>query len=746
MRVVALDVGGTLTMVLENGVSDTLVLNQLDENIAFGIPNITALTYFIQKLSECGVFFSLHSGDNYLTTQELLSKLNTKKIRIPFALMPVYDPKKFPNHDYNNPKILYVHGKTFKEHESLPDGESITDYKVVAGFGKGHRPDGKADLRVALIHAANRYAFHCKNVPADVNKAESYVFDDADPVINVASREGWNGVAINQQKTLVGGLFQVYQSIKPSLSHEERMLKKEQDIVSHDLTRIFERVYLGTRAAAIPDYLALTNRPDAMITIISLSGNFNPLVDSISFDQATLSALPPEKYLRIKIADSRGGNETTSAEKWSIALFDRAYQVMSAAYDKGSKIVVHCDAGANRSPAVMLYFLMKKFNLPFSMAKNIIINERPATENSELIAYLEEQLIPHANSAETLTDANLSILDAEISLAKTAPSIWACMDAEQLEKTLPESQDFMKLIFRNENPECTVSDYWNSLAANQKQSFLVEAAYGKLRTKTAQWEIKDKELRRHILYKTALTLADITFYSFIPNDGRDKFIENGSRGMLASERWNKLSLDEKKNAIKECPLVLHPCIAKFFEEQPVVSVPPSKNTSIWAGMTYNTLGDLLPNSGPTLKFFTNKTEDERKRLIDASQFWDGLSEKDRQKWLALAVMEDLLPEEISKKTTLLSFDELTVSALQSGPEKDALLRDPMLQNAYWNLLTNNDKRALFIKHRVVIQPRYRGFFAEELITDDNKRVTFFSGAKTSRQDAASAAENLPYAR
>jgi len=45
--------------------------------------------------------------------------------------------------------------------------------------------------------------------------------------------------------------------------------------------------------------------------------------------------------------------------------------------DNGKPTLIHCQAGKFRSAAVVIYYIMKKYNLSFDMAENYVKSKRP---------------------------------------------------------------------------------------------------------------------------------------------------------------------------------------------------------------------------------------------------------------------------------------------------------------------------------------------------------------------------------
>lgn len=55
----------------------------------------------------------------------------------------------------------------------------------------------------------------------------------------------------------------------------------------------------------------------------------------------------------------------------------QAYNFIDDALMRGENVVVHCMAGMSRSPTIVIYYLMKKFNMSFDQANNFVRIRRP---------------------------------------------------------------------------------------------------------------------------------------------------------------------------------------------------------------------------------------------------------------------------------------------------------------------------------------------------------------------------------
>jgi len=59
---------------------------------------------------------------------------------------------------------------------------------------------------------------------------------------------------------------------------------------------------------------------------------------------------------------------------------EKTYEFIDNFLSRGEKVLVHCTAGVSRSASVVIYYLMKKFNLSFEEADQIVRSKRPIIE------------------------------------------------------------------------------------------------------------------------------------------------------------------------------------------------------------------------------------------------------------------------------------------------------------------------------------------------------------------------------
>lgn len=57
-------------------------------------------------------------------------------------------------------------------------------------------------------------------------------------------------------------------------------------------------------------------------------------------------------------------------------ILENSYQVIDEHLERGDVILVHCYMGASRSASVVIYYLMKKFNLGYESAKTMVCTKR----------------------------------------------------------------------------------------------------------------------------------------------------------------------------------------------------------------------------------------------------------------------------------------------------------------------------------------------------------------------------------
>lgn len=59
---------------------------------------------------------------------------------------------------------------------------------------------------------------------------------------------------------------------------------------------------------------------------------------------------------------------------------DHACEYIDKARNQGKRVLVHCSAGASRSPAIVIGYLMKKYHLDFDTAEKHVRNKRPIVD------------------------------------------------------------------------------------------------------------------------------------------------------------------------------------------------------------------------------------------------------------------------------------------------------------------------------------------------------------------------------
>ena len=69
--------------------------------------------------------------------------------------------------------------------------------------------------------------------------------------------------------------------------------------------------------------------------------------------------------------------------------FDETYQFISKAQNSGQNILVHCHAGLSRSATITIAYLMRKHNIPFESAFNMVKCRRTIYPNENFVAQLQ---------------------------------------------------------------------------------------------------------------------------------------------------------------------------------------------------------------------------------------------------------------------------------------------------------------------------------------------------------------------
>lgn len=82
-------------------------------------------------------------------------------------------------------------------------------------------------------------------------------------------------------------------------------------------------------------------------------------------------------YLNLKIDDTPSQADKLSKNLYQISLF------IESVINSGGKVLVHCRAGISRSASTVIYYLMKKYKVPYNEAlkyvreKRWIVNPNP---------------------------------------------------------------------------------------------------------------------------------------------------------------------------------------------------------------------------------------------------------------------------------------------------------------------------------------------------------------------------------
>ena len=77
-------------------------------------------------------------------------------------------------------------------------------------------------------------------------------------------------------------------------------------------------------------------------------------------------------------------------------VFDRCFQVILEARDSSGRVLVHCRHGSNRSPTIVLAYLVKHENMSLKDAYGLVTMKR-------------ENVLPHGRYLETLQDLERNI-------------------------------------------------------------------------------------------------------------------------------------------------------------------------------------------------------------------------------------------------------------------------------------------------------------------------------------------------
>ncbi|KAI9312174.1 protein-tyrosine phosphatase-like protein [Dichotomocladium elegans] len=120
---------------------------------------------------------------------------------------------------------------------------------------------------------------------------------------------------------------------------------------NRSMQEIIPRLFLGSATAS----LSLETLVLHGVTHVLSIGPFDPLFDSITY----------------KII-----NEMDVPETNLIQYFNETYDFIQGGLDAGGVVLVHCQAGVSRSPAVVAAYLMRVRSLPAQQALDIIRDQR----------------------------------------------------------------------------------------------------------------------------------------------------------------------------------------------------------------------------------------------------------------------------------------------------------------------------------------------------------------------------------
>lgn len=185
-------------------------------------------------------------------------------------------------------------------------------------------------------------------------------------------------------------------------------MTKEESLFKETPDEIIAGLFLGNLAHAEVETKAL------------LAGNYQRVVlrctkHPIEVDmQQRLDALPKGSFETVLIGDAK--NNPISDH------FDKAFNFIDNALHTGKEILVHCDAGASRSPSIVIGYLIARRGFSYQDALRLVQEKRPCVEVSNFsdqLLHLENTVKLTKSSARLLAQQGLmkrSISDDDIQL------------------------------------------------------------------------------------------------------------------------------------------------------------------------------------------------------------------------------------------------------------------------------------------------------------------------------------------
>lgn len=130
------------------------------------------------------------------------------------------------------------------------------------------------------------------------------------------------------------------------------------NIVIDQITR---NLYLGGVFEFGNDYIFKKYIRDNNISAIITIWDYDPL-------NITYLGINPNDYLYLKIRDDYCSN--------IIPYLYKSFNFIEEKNKDDKKILIHCYAGISRSASILLYYLMRKHNISYNEAFNIVYNIR----------------------------------------------------------------------------------------------------------------------------------------------------------------------------------------------------------------------------------------------------------------------------------------------------------------------------------------------------------------------------------
>jgi protein-tyrosine phosphatase len=127
-------------------------------------------------------------------------------------------------------------------------------------------------------------------------------------------------------------------------------------------TEIINNLYLGSSFNAY----AIQNLKNKNVNVII---NITEEIDNFHQNDSTIT------YYKFPIRDNNIDDITD--------ILEQTYHIIDEHLNNENGILVHCYMGASRSASIIIYYLMKKYNMTFEEANNYVYNKRKLVNLSQ---------------------------------------------------------------------------------------------------------------------------------------------------------------------------------------------------------------------------------------------------------------------------------------------------------------------------------------------------------------------------